>query len=112
MSASNTAVAFPGHSTRIHLHVVSANEQTAIVQDESGFTFECDVALPEFMGTGSRITLHEGQNISVVVEGPYERLTDAICEDDLRERPQFEGAREDIRGWTPGVATGAGFSKQ
>jgi hypothetical protein len=112
MSSSNPVVAFPGHSSRILLHVVSVNEQTAIVQDESGFTFECDVTLPEFMGNGSTITLRKGQNISVVVEGPYGRLTEAVCEDDLKERPQFEGAPEEIRGWTPGIATGPGFAKQ
>jgi hypothetical protein len=112
MSSSNTVIAFPGHSTRVHLHVVSANEQSAIVQDESGFTFECDVTLPEFMGNGSTITLRKGQNISVVVIGPYEYLTDAVCEDDLKERVQFEGAPEDVRGWVPGIATGSGFSKQ
>jgi len=46
------------------------------------------------------------------VIGPYEYLTDAVCEDDLNERVQFEGAPEDVRGWVPGIATGSGFSKQ
>ena len=57
------------------------------------------------------VELDENQTISAVVIGQFAGLRDALIEDGLRERPNFEGAPDNVRGWTPGVATGPGFEK-
>jgi len=105
----NNEVVVPGHAGRVFLHVVTISEDAcfAIVRDRTGFEFVVPATLPEFLG--ETIKLRAGQNISAVLIGQT-GLTDALVEDGLQERREFEGAPEDVQGWTPGIATN--FNKQ
>ena len=111
MSTNGTRdVVVPGQACRIFLRVVSVDaERTwARVVDKAGYEFQVPCVLPEFLG--SNIALESGMNISAVMVGQYDGLTDAMVEDNLREREKFESVPNDVRGWTPGIATN--FNKQ
>jgi len=109
MSGSDVVV--PGHSGRVFLYVVCISEDgcVAIVRDRAGFEFVVPAVLPEFLG--DTIKLRGGQNISAVLVGQT-GLTDALVEDGLEERREFESARQDAPFWIHGIATGSGFKKQ
>jgi hypothetical protein len=83
---------------------ISENGETATLRDYTGFDFNVSRILPEFLGTF--ITLEVGQRVSgVLLEHSIGEdvaiIKDALIEDDLRERREFEGASEDVQGWAP-----------
>jgi hypothetical protein len=88
----------PGR-TLLHVVAISDDGKKARVRDQVGFEFDLPRTLPEFLG--GAIVLQAGQNISGVLSMQYGSLKDAVVEDDLKERKEFEGPQEDRRGWEP-----------
>ena len=103
---------------RITLKVllVSEDRKTACVRGSGGFEFDVPRVQPIFLPSfpGETVTLRPGTTISCeIVPGTHDQLAGVLVEDDaLRERPEFNGVQEEGVFWTPGIATGPGFSKQ
>jgi hypothetical protein len=79
---------------------VSEDKTTATLEDKNtGFRFEAPRVLPQVCG--GVVELEENQTFSAVVVGQFAGLRDALVEDGLHERKEFEGAPSDVRGWAP-----------
>jgi hypothetical protein len=93
------------YGSRVTLHVERVDGDRAVVKTEDGFEFDVPRVLPMFLPSfpGESVTLRAGVSISAeFVPGTHDQITAALIEDDaLRERPDFEGPREDVRGWCP-----------
>jgi hypothetical protein len=102
--------------TMLKVLLVSEDGKFARVRGAGGFEFDVPCAQPIFLPSfpGETVTLRPGTTISCeIVSGTHDQLSAVLVEDDaLRERPEFNGTQEEVVSWTPGIATGAGFSKQ
>jgi len=102
--------------TMLKVLLVSEDGKTCRVRGSGGFEFDVPSVQPIFLPSfpGETVTLRPGTTISCeIVPGTHDRLAGVLVEDDaLRERPEFNGVQEEGVFWTPGVATGHGFSKQ
>jgi hypothetical protein len=78
---------------------VDAEKGTALLEDQSRFRIETPRTVDQFCG--DVIELQEGQTISAVVTGEYERIGDVLVEGDLHERADLEGPQPELRGWAP-----------
>jgi hypothetical protein len=98
----------PVAAGRTLFKVIAVGDRTALVQDSTGFSFNVQRVLPQIF-EGS-VVLEVGQRISGVLDHStlterVANLMDALVEDGLKEREEFEGAPETISGWQPGIAT-------
>ena len=87
---------------RVVLYVVSiaADGRRAVLKDAEGFTFAVPSVLPDFLTEDSFIHLRTGQEISAVLIGQCDGITDVILENVRSERQEVESYQE-VSGWTP-----------